>query len=75
MADKKQMNEEDTIGRIKELYQSLSEDGKDEFLAQLVESEEFMGRILNILLKNENLSGSIDGIDPGFIEFLRKVKE
>jgi len=67
-------DEEKSIDKIKELFNALSDDGKDVVISEFIESEDFMRRVLSVLLESE------EKIDPsthtgGFIEFLRKVRE
>jgi len=69
------MEEMDKISSIEELYGSLSEDGKDRLISRILESEEFMARILGTLLTRESEEDAGESISGGYVDFLRKVRE
>ena len=54
--EKKDMKsaDENAISIIKDLYEGLSDSGKNEMISELVESEEFMSRVLSILTASES---------------------
>ncbi len=67
-------NQENAVSRIRELFLSLTDSQKEEFIDELLQSEEFMGRLLNALMESErSVRGSGEG-EPGFTDFLRKVR-
>lgn len=69
------MTDTEKVSRMSELYKSLSDDGKDSFVQNLLDDEDLMGRLLGTLLEiNEENQGEFNG-DSNFISFLRKVKE
>jgi len=69
------LQEEDKVSRIAELYSSLSDEGRDQFAAQIAEDEDLMVRLLELLTKrSEEQEVEYTGSDS-FIDFLRKVKE
>jgi hypothetical protein len=68
-------NDAEKVVRIQEIYKTLSEDGKNHFIHQILENEDIMGRLLDKLLEvNEQNQGPFDS-DSSFISFLRKAKE
>jgi hypothetical protein len=69
------MSESDKINRITELYSSLSEEGRDELISRILESEEIMGRILGALIAGDEIVEDGPVNTDSFVNFLRKVKE
>jgi len=73
--EKKDVKETETLSRIHELYLSLTDDGKDELVSMILESEEFMARILGALVSGDESIEMGEAATNGFVDFLRKVKE
>ncbi len=73
--DDREMEEIEKITSIEELYSSLSEDGKDRLIGRILESEEFMARILNTLLSRDTDDDAGEAGTGGYVDFLRKVRE
>jgi hypothetical protein len=67
-------DEHDTITRLVKLYESLTDVGKDEYLATLMEDEDLMGRLLEILLAGTEGTEAIPEGSSSFVDFLRRVK-
>jgi len=67
-------DDEKNIGKIMELFNSLSEGGKDEMISELIESEDFMRRVLSLLIESD---GQLDDSSNtgGYVDFLKKVRE
>ncbi len=73
--DLNEMTDGEKLEKIRELYQSLSNEGKDRIAARLLEDEDLMGRLLGMLLeRNEDIDADVDSAG-GFIDFLRRVRE
>ena len=73
--DSENKTDAEKVVRIQEIYKTLSEDGKNHFIHQILENEDIMGRLLDKLLEvNDQSQGGFDS-DSSFISFLRKAKE
>ncbi|MCX6647453.1 MAG: hypothetical protein NTY09_14000 [bacterium] len=69
-------NDAEKVVRIQEIYKTLSEDGKNHFIHQILENEDIMGRLLDKLLEvNDQNQGAFESDSSSFISFLRKAKE
>jgi hypothetical protein len=63
------------VVRIQEIYKTLSDDGKDHFIHQILENEDIMGRLLDKLLEvNDQGQNEFQDDSSSFISFLRKAK-
>lgn len=73
--DSDNMTDAEKVLRIQEIYRSLSDEGKDSFIQNLVEDEELMARLLDALLEMSDGNSGDSDQDSSFISFLRKVRE
>ena len=68
-------NDAEKVVRIQEIYKTLSEDGKNHFIHQILENEDIMGRLLDKLLEvNDQNQDGFQVDSSSFISFLRKAK-
>lgn len=71
----KRITDSEKVSQIHELYSSLSEDGKEVFIQEILNDEELMARLLQSLLEiSEDSQDAFEGKQT-FVNFLRKVKE
>ena len=68
-------SDQEKLKKIGELYNSLSDDGKNQLVARLTENQDIMGRLLDLLMDiNDETELNKEGPST-YIDFLRRVKE